>query len=571
MEWWKKTIVFELYPKSFKDTTGTGNGDIRGIIEKLDYLKSLGVGAIWLTPTYCSPMKDNGYDIADYCSVDPSFGTMEDMDELFAEAKKRDIRLVMDLVFNHTSDKHPWFEASSASRENDKADWYIWRDPRPDGSAPNNWRGIFGGSAWEWCEARGQYYLHTFLTEQPDLNWENPEVRRALYDAARFWLDKGAGGFRLDAITYIKKPAVFEDGEPDAGDGLTGIHNATANTAGILDFLHEMRDNIRAGRDIFMVGEANGVGPQDLHDWVGSHGVFDMVFEFSHIGLEFRDYENWCRPQAWGPKELKRVLVDSLMATKEEGWNPIFTENHDKPRTVNHYFPDGCDTNKSARVGLMWLMTMRGTPFLYQGQEIGMTNVAWDRIEDYDDVLSIGQYELSLKDGFTKEEAIKGVQRYSRDSARTPMQWDDSINAGFSTVKPWLPVNENYVDLNVAGEEKDPDSVLAYYRRLMHARQTHEVMITGDFTEVLAEHEQIFGYIREAGGKKAVILMNFTDKEAVFDAAILTGLVPVINSEAMGAVEDKSYEKHLIVADEMIRKGKMAPLSAIWYETEITE
>ncbi len=567
MEWWKKTIVCEIYPKSFKDTTGTGIGDIRGIIEKLDYLKSLGIGAIWLTPIYLSPMKDNGYDIADYCSVDPMFGTMADMDELFLEAKKRDIRLVMDLVFNHTSDRHPWFEASRASKDNDKADWYIWRDPKPDGSAPNNWRAIFGGSAWEWCEARGQYYLHTFLTEQPDLNWENSKVRQALFDAARFWLDKGAGGFRLDAITYIKKPAVFEDGEPDAGDGLAGIHQATANREGILEFLHEMRENIRDGRDIFMVGEANGVEAGDLLDWVGSHGVFDMVFQFSHIGLEFRDYENWCRPQAWKPKDLKRVLTDSLRVTREDGWNPIFTENHDKPRTVNHYFPDGCDTKKSAKVGLMWLMTMRGTPFLYQGQEIGMTNVAWDKIEDYDDVLSIGQYALGLKDGFTKAEAIRAVQRYSRDSARTPMQWDSTVNAGFSTGKPWLPVNDNYKTLNVAAQERDPLSVLNYYRCLLRARQNHEVMISGSFMELLEDHEQIFAYARVYEGHKAVILMNFTEETAVFDAGILDGLVPVINSEAEVSENEAVYHAALEKADQTIRKGQLPPLAAVWYET----
>ncbi len=567
MEWWKKTIVCEIYPKSFNDTTGKGTGDIRGIIEKLDYLKSLGIGAIWLTPMYRSPMKDNGYDIADYCSVDPSFGTMADMDELFEEAKKRDIRLVMDLVFNHTSDRHPWFEVSSTSRDNEKADWYIWRDPKPDGSAPNNWRALFGGSAWEWCEARGQYYLHTFLKEQPDLNWENQEVREALYNAAEFWLDKGAGGFRLDAITYIKKPFIMADGEVDAGDGLANIHHATANTEGILDYLHEMRTKIREGRDIFMVGEANGVDPADLPAWVGSHGVFDMIFEFSHIGLEFQDYENWCRPLSWGPKDLKRVLVDSMEAIRAEGWYPIFTENHDKPRTPNHYFPDGCDTKKSAKVGLMWLMTLRGTPFLYQGQEIGMTNVSWNGIEAYDDVLSKGQYELALRDGFSKAEAIRAVQRYSRDSARTPMQWNQTIHAGFSKGTPWLPVNDNYDVLNVETEEKDPESVLRFYRCLLNARQMHEVIAAGDFRELLRDHEQIFAYERVYEKQRAVILMNFTEEPAIFDPAILEGLVPVINSKAAVSDDEALYHEALRVEDVPIREGCLAPLTAIWYET----
>ena len=317
LKWWQKTAVYQIYPKSFKDTTGSGTGDLRGITSKLDYLQKLDVGAIWLTPIYPSPQIDNGYDISDYTAIDPSYGTMTDFDELIAEAKSRNIRVVMDLVYNHTSDKHAWFLESKTSRDNPKADWYIWRDE------PTNWRGIFGGSVWTWCEERGQYYMHTFAKEQPDLNWENPEVRQALFDAANFWLAKGVGGFRIDAITYIKKPAEFKDGEPDGKDGMISVHTMTAATEGILDFLHEFKREVFDGHDIFTVAEANGVEAEDLPKWVGSNGVFDMLFEFSHVNLSLKDGEIWCRPTEWKLTELKQAIENSQAATKNNGWYPI--------------------------------------------------------------------------------------------------------------------------------------------------------------------------------------------------------------------------------------------------------
>ena len=315
LKWWQQTAVYQIYPRSFQDTTGSGEGDIPGVTRHLDYLRKLGVGAIWLTPVYPSPMVDNGYDISDYTAIDPRYGTMADMDTLIAEGKKRDIRIVMDLVYNHTSDRHAWFQESKRSRTNDKADWYIWRDAKEDGSAPTNWRSIFGGPAWTWCEERQQYYLHTFAVEQPDLNWANPAVRQALYDAANFWIDKGVGGFRIDAIVYIKKPAVLADGPVDGADGLSSIHKMIANTPGILDFLHEFRRNVFDGHDIFTVAEANGVTPADLPRWVGKDGAFSMLFEFSHTNLEFPDDEVWCRAETWPLTKLKKALSDSQQAT----------------------------------------------------------------------------------------------------------------------------------------------------------------------------------------------------------------------------------------------------------------
>ena len=517
MKWWQKTVVYECYPKSFLDTEGNGTGTIRGLMQKLDYLAELGVGAVWMTPVCRSPMVDNGYDIADYCSVDPSYGTMEDMEELFAEARKRNIRIVMDLVFNHTSDQNPWFLESEQSKDNPKSSWYIWRDAKPDGSEPTNWRGIFGGSSWTWCEERKQYYLHTFASQQPDLNWAEPEVRQALYKAANFWIDKGAGGFRVDAITYIRKPDVLADGTPDGEDGMVSVHDMTANTPGILDYLHEFKREVSEGHDIFTVAEANGVSADELKYWVGKDGAFDMLFEFSHVNLEFKGIETWCRPDPWTLKDLKRALRNSQAATKDNGWYPIFFENHDKPRCVEHFFPEGYDHVKAAKVMGMVLYTLRGTPFLYQGQELGMENVRWPSIDCYNDISSYGQYEFALSEGQTEAQALAAVYRFSRDSARTPMQWDDTENAGFTKGKPWLPVQENYRTVNVSAESADEKSVLRWYRKLAECRKEMPVLIKGDFEEILEDDADIFAWYRKKDGQKALVLVNFRDHAVRYD------------------------------------------------------
>ena len=510
LKWWQKTVVYQVYPKSFQDTTGSGTGDIRGIIKHLDYLQGLGVGAVWLTPVYPSPMIDNGYDIADYTGIDPSFGTMEDFDELVSEAGKRGIKIVMDLVFNHTSNMHRWFQESKSSRDNAKADWYIWRDA-VDGHAPTNWRSIFGGSSWTWCEERGQYYLHTFAVEQPDLNWENPDVRKALYDSAKFWLDKGVGGFRVDAITYIKKPAQFLDGEPDSKEGTVNIHNMTANTPGILDFLHEFRREVRDGRDIFTVGEANGVSAEELPQWVGKDGVFDMLFEFSNVTLPFGEAEIWCRPVKWTLKDLKRALSDSQKSTAVNGWYPAFFENHDQPRSVNHFFPEGADGKKAAKCLAAVLLTTRGTPFIYQGEELGMTNRNWKNIDEIDDVQTRGQYDLALKEGFTPEEAMTFIRYFTRDNARTPMQWNANENAGFTSGKSWQPLNENYTDINAESEEADVSSVLNWYKALTELRRNDDVLTLGSYEEVMSDSDEVLGFVREHEGRKLVTLVNFSN------------------------------------------------------------
>ena len=529
LKWWQKTNVYQVYPKSFLDTTGSGTGDLNGVTEKLDYLKTLGVGAIWLTPVYPSPMVDNGYDIADFTGIDPSYGTMADMERLIAEGKRRGICMVMDLVYNHSSDQHPWFIDSASSRDSEHSDWYIWRDAKPDGSAPTNWRSIFGGSAWTWCEARQQYYLHTFAEAQPDLNWENPQVRQALYDAANFWLDKGVGGFRIDAIVYIKKPAEFVDGEPDSDDGMVNIHSMIANTPGILDFLHEFKEKVFEGHDIFTVAEANGIEPEDLDKWVGDQGVFDMLFEFSHMNLEFPHGELWSQATGYTPDiipRLKKVLSASQQATAKNGWYPIFFENHDQMRCVKHYFPATADRKRAAKAMAASLMTLRGTPFIYEGQELGLDNVAWGAIEDYNDISSHGQYELALAEGRTADEAMELVHRYSRDNARTPMQWTKGKNAGFSAGTPWLPVHEDYRWQCVESEAMEDDSVLSFYRQLAALRHTGEaagVLQQGDYTELLQEDPSIMAFKRHFGCREVYTLVNFSGQEQAYKLPELAG------------------------------------------------
>ena len=488
------------------------------------------MGAVWLTPVYDSPQKDNGYDVADYKAIWPQFGTMDDMDELIAEAGKRGIRIVMDLVFNHTSDEHAWFVESRSSRDNDKADWYIWRDgktsgsPEQGGTPPNNWGSIFGGSAWTWDQTREQWYLHTFGSFQPDLNWENPDVRAALYEIANFWADKGAGGFRIDAITYIKKPAGLPDGASVDEQGLSPIHDATANTPGILDFLHEFKSEVREGRDIFCVGEANGVPADELGEWVGADGVFDMIFEFSVGHVPMDPSERWYVQTDWKLTDVKSVISASQRNTAENGWYPMFWENHDQPRSVSNFFLDGVDFRGAAKVLAAVLLTMRGTPFVYQGEELGLANVEWDSIDDYNDASSHNQYRMALDNGLSEAEALARVQKFSRDNARTPMQWDTTANAGFTEGTPWLPVHDDYAVQNVEVENADADSVLVWYRQLAALRASREEMLAGTWEELMADSELVFAFERAAGEARSITLANWTEDEVDYDAALVKDL-----------------------------------------------
>ena len=551
LKWWQKTALYQIYPKSFADTTGSGTGDIQGIINHLDYIKSLGIGAIWLTPIYPSPQVDNGYDIADYTAIDPRYGTMADFERLIAEADKRNIKIIMDLVYNHSSNQHKWFLESKSSRNNPKSDWYIWRDAKPDGSAPTNWRGIVGGSAWTWCEERQQYYLHTFAVEQPDLNWENPEVRQALFDASNFWLDKGVGGFRIDAIVYIKKPKEFVDGEPDATDGTSSIHTAIANTPGILDFLYEFRKKVFDGHDIFTVAEANSVQPEELKYWVGEHGAFDMLIEFNHTNVMFPNGEVWHSWEPWKLTQLKKALTESQKATMQNGWYPIYFENHDKPRCIDIFMPEGADPIKASKAMATIVFTLRGMPFIYEGQELGYRNVDWPSIDCYNDISSIDQYKWALRDGYSEAEALKFVHRFSRDNARTPMQWTNGVNAGFSTGKPWLPVHDDYDKCNADVEDRDKNSVLNYYRKLNDFRQHSEALLSGDYEELLKDDERIYAFSRSTKNSKIYVLVNFTLDEVKFSAEFLQSAKFIFGNYEAGD------------------KGVLRPTEAVIYKEEI--
>ena len=534
LAWWQDAVVYEAYPKSFLDTAGKGTGTLAGLTEKLDYLADLGVRAIWLTPIYVSPQKDNGYDVADYYDIDPRYGTMDDMDKLILEASQRGILIVMDLVMNHTSNESEWFKQSSSSKDNPKADWYIWRDAKKDGSAPTNWRGIFGGSAWTWSESRKQYYLHTFADFQPDLNWECEAMRQELYNMARFWLNKGAGGFRIDAVTYIKKPKL-EDGPVDGPDGLSSIHAVTANTPGILDFLGEFKREVMQGHDAFTVAEANGVDASELGSWVGKNGAFDMLFEFSHILVPQGGNEIWYEPAEWKLTDLKRALTTSQEATATNGWYPIYFENHDQARSISQFLPDANDKVAAGKLLGTVLMTLRGTPFLYEGEELGYTNVAWKSIDDYDDVSSHNQYKQALAAGKTEEEALAAVHAHSRDNARTPMQWDASKNAGFSSGKPWLPVHDDYKTCNVEKQLADANSVLMWYKLLAKLREEQPLLVAGDYAELMADSEEVYAYERTHNGERLVVLANFVEREVPYDEALVEGMSVALDTHGSSA------------------------------------
>ncbi|MCM8711574.1 alpha-glucosidase [Clostridium sp. SYSU_GA19001] len=514
-KWWEKSIVYQIYPKSFYDSDNDGIGDLKGIISKLDYLKDLGIDVIWLSPVYKSPMADNGYDVSDYYDIEKQFGSMEDMNALIEEGKKRNIKIIMDLVINHTSDEHAWFIESKASKDSPKRDYYIWRDPKEDGSQPNNWESIFGGSAWKYDEVSNQYYLHVFAEKQPDLNWENPKVRKDLYQMINYWLDKGIGGFRVDAITYIKKGNDFKDLKPNGKEKLVHVNGACLNQEGIEEFLAELKENTFAKYDILTVAEAPGVPKEKLSRYAGKDGFFDLLFEFEHVDLDINADGKWYKPRKWTILDFKSAIKKSQEVYNEIGFGALYLENHDQPRSLNKFIKEEDISLVSAKMLAVTYFFLKGIPFIYQGQEIGMTNVKYESIEDYDDIASIGQYKDALSEGYSKEEALAALHRRSRDNARTPMQWDNSENAGFTKGKPWLKVNPNYKDINVEANLKNENSLLNFYKNLIRLRKFSkytDVIVYGKYIKFLEEHGDVFGYIREYNGKQILILSNFTDK-----------------------------------------------------------
>lgn len=505
--WWKEAVAYQVYPRSFNDSNGDGIGDLPGLIEKLDYLENLGIDVIWLSPMYPSPNDDNGYDISDYKGIMSEFGTMNDFDQLLSSIHQRGMKLILDLVVNHTSDEHPWFIESKSSKTNAKRDWYIWADPKPDGSEPNNWESIFNGSTWEFDESTKQYYFHLFSKKQPDLNWENPDVRQAVFEMMNWWFEKGIDGFRVDAITHIKKN--FEAGDLPVPDGkkFAPAFDVDMNQPGIQEWLQEMKDKSLSRYDIMTVGEANGVTPNDAEEWVGEeNGKFNMIFQFEHLGL-------WSTGDTkFDVKSYKQVLNRWQKQLENVGWNALFIENHDQPRRVSTWGDDKNYWYESATSHATAYFLQQGTPFIYQGQEIGMTNYPFESIESFNDVAVKTEYQIVKTEGGDVNQLLDKYKMENRDNARTPMQWNNSINAGFTTGKPWFHVNPNYTEINVKQQLNDKFSILSYYKALIQLKKSDLIYTYGKFNMVDAENKQVFAYTRTFKNNTVLIVANLTNE-----------------------------------------------------------
>ena len=536
-QWWHSSVVYQIYPRSFKDSNGDGIGDINGIREKLDYLKELGIDVIWLSPVYKSPNDDNGYDISDYCDIMDEFGTMEDMDNLLKEANERGIKILMDLVVNHTSDEHKWFIEAKKSKDNESRDYYIWRDS-VDGNEPNDLGSTFSGSAWQYDETTGQYYLHLFSKKQPDLNWENEKVRNEVYKMMNFWVDKGIGGFRMDVIDLIGKV-------PD--------EMITGNGPKLHEYLQEMNKAALEGKDLLTVGETWGATP-DVAKLYSNPGrkELSMVFQFEHIGLDqIEGKEKW-DVKSLELLDLKKVLSKWQTELEGQGWNSLFWNNHDLPRIVSRWGNDKEYRIESAKMLATLLHGMKGTPYIYQGEELGMTNVRFDDINDYNDIESLNMYKDRLSKGYSHNEIMESIYAKGRDNARTPMQWDDSENAGFTTGTPWLAVNKNYDKINAKQCLQDENSFFNHYKKLIDIRKNNDTIIYGDYKLLCEDDENIFAYVRELNGDKILVVCNFYDKDVEFK---FDG--------------DFNYSKVLLSnyndSSKMIEKLKLRPYEAVMY------
>lgn len=495
--WWQSATAYQIYPRSFCDSNGDGIGDIPGITSKLDYLADLGIGFIWLSPVFRSPMADNGYDISDYQDIAPEFGTLADFDRLLAEAKARGIGIVMDLVVNHTSDEHRWFKEARQSCDNPYRDYYIWRDLGPDGGVPDDQVSYFGGPAWTLDPMTGQYYLHLFDRKQPDLNWQNPALRQAVYGMMNWWLDRGIAGFRMDVIDLIGK---------DIDRGIT------ANGPRLHDYLQEMNARTLAGRDIVTVGEAWSATPENALLYCGrDRQELSMVFQFEHVSQAWDEtYGKW-KPKPFDLVALKRVFNKWQASCANDGWNSLFWGNHDLPRAVSKYGDDGPYRVQSAKMLASVLHLMKGTPYVYQGEEIGMTNASFAHIDQFRDVETLNAHKIQTAAGVSEADFIAGANENGRDNARTPMQWDDTPNAGFTTGTPWIETNPNFTRVNAARDRADPQGIRAHYRALIHARRTSDVIRFGDYTAYSEDHPQILAYRRDFGPEHLALIANFSD------------------------------------------------------------
>ena len=512
--WWKESVVYQIYPRSFYDSNGDGIGDLNGITEKLDYLKELGIDVIWLSPVYESPNDDNGYDISNYQAIMKDFGTMEDYEKMLEEAHNRGIKIVMDLVVNHTSDEHPWFIESRKSKENPYRDYYIWREGK-DGKEPNNWGSCFSGSAWEYDKQTNMYFLHLFSKKQPDLNWENEKVRQEVYEMMKWWLDKGVDGFRMDVISLISKEQSFPDGK--AGINGYASFNTPANGPRVHEFLQEMRKEVLDSYNTLTVGECSGVTLDEAKQYANSEGTeLNMVFQFEHMDVD-ADGENKWTDKKMDLRDLKEVMSRWEIGLDGIAWNSLFFENHDQPRSVSRFGNDKEYWEDSAKMLATCLHMMQGTPYIYQGQEIGMTNAPFKTIEDFRDLDSVNAYhELVGKNIFTHEEMMKYLCYKSRDNARTPFQWDDSKNAGFTNNTPWIMVNPNYKKINAKEQMEREDSIFRYYQKLIQLRKQEEIIVYGSYELLYPESKELYVYTRTLGEEKLLVVCNFSKQEVEF-------------------------------------------------------
>lgn len=534
-KWWQNSVVYQVYPRSFQDTDGDGVGDLQGIIQRLDYLENLGIDAIWLSPVYKSPNDDNGYDISDYQDIMDEFGTMADMDQLIEEGKKRNIRIIMDLVVNHTSDEHKWFIEAKKNKDNEYRDYYIWRDA-VDGDVPNGLRSTFSGTAWEFDETTGQYFLHLFSKRQPDLNWENEKVRQEVYDMMNFWIDKGVGGFRMDVIDLIGKI-------PD--------QEITGNGPKLHEYLQEMNQATFGDKDLMTVGETWGATPEIAKLYSDpKRNELSMVFQFEHVGLDQQEgKEKWdLKPLAIA--DLKVALSKWQNSLGNEGWNSLFWNNHDLPRIVSRWGDDKEYHDQSAKLFAILLHMMKGTPYIYQGEEIGMTNYPISDISEAEDIETINMYNERIEQGYAKEDLIASINAKGRDNARTPMQWDDSENGGFTTGTPWLHVNPNYQTINVKTELADPESIFYTYKKLIELRKQNEIVVWGDYQLLENTPDEVFAYIRELKGEKWLVVTNISAGTNEFEMPTEAKEIVIANYELtevpVGKVALRSYEAFVV-------------------------
>ena len=545
--WWKEAVVYQIYPRSFADSDGDGIGDLNGITEHLDYLEMLGVDVLWLSPVYKSPNDDNGYDISDYKDIMDEFGTMDDFDRLLNEVHKRGMRLVMDLVVNHTSDEHAWFAESRKSRDNPYRDYYIWRDGK-EGGAPNNWGSCFGGPAWEYDDLTDQYYLHLFSKKQPDLNWENPKVRNEVYDMMRWWCDKGIDGFRMDVIAMISKDPELPDGP--INDGIYGDFSSYVICGPRNhEYIQEMRREVLNHYDLLTVGEAGNIPEEDVIKFAGyDEKELNMIFQFEHTELVPGKVGKWTDVKPELPA-LRECLNRWQTRLEGKAWNSLYLDNHDQPRCVSRFGNDDPEYRElSAKMLATMIHMMKGTPYIYQGEEIGMTNAYFDSIEDYRDIEGLKSMDDYVQNGIlTEEEMMSFLQEIGRDNARTPMQWSTDENAGFTTGKPWIKINPNYREINAAAAVEDKNSVFHYYRRLIELRHNYPVIVYGEFIPMMEDDEKIYAYRRELDDDCLYVLCNYTDREASIEQDFLPG--------SSNDILISNYEEH--------EDGKLRPYEAI--------